>query len=422
MKRIVASVGLAALGAASIESLHAQAVGADKPWSVSASLRGFYDDNVNTAPSGEIDTFGFEVNPSFSFGVQNDQTTASLTYAYGFIWYDKRPDPTRDKHYDQTHTIAARLVHAFTERTSLTVSDSFVIGQEPDTIRTGDFYSSVQRISGQNIRNYGAISINHQFTEKIGIEAGYANSFYDYDSTLEETFPNISNSGLLDRIEQSIHLDARWTFQPTTVGFVGYMYSFSDYTGDEPIGVLGTGDIVYSKDRNSRSHYGYVGVEHTFLPELMGSVRAGARATDYYNSLEDQSDIGPYASASLRYAYAQGSHVEAGVSHDIHATDMFSVSETSITTDSESTSAYISVVHRIFPDLTGNASFTFQNSTFNGGDFDGISEQFYLFNVGLEYHINRHFSTSVSYNFDHLESDFRTYNRNRVYAGVNFVY
>src|SRR6185295_16864185 len=130
MKRIVASVGLAALGAASIQSSHAQAVGADKPWSVSASLRGFYDDNVNTSKTGKIQTFGVEVSPSFALALPaGDQTTASLAYTYAYKWYDKKPDPSRTDNADETHTVAARLMHQFNERTSVSLSDSFVIGQ-----------------------------------------------------------------------------------------------------------------------------------------------------------------------------------------------------------------------------------------------------------------------------------------------------
>ena len=54
MKKIVASVGLVALGASGINAVQAQDVSSpppEKPWNVSASLRGFYDDNYVTAPT-----------------------------------------------------------------------------------------------------------------------------------------------------------------------------------------------------------------------------------------------------------------------------------------------------------------------------------------------------------------------------------
>ena len=71
MNKITATVGLVALGAASIQAQNlAPGAGtqeATKPWSISASLRGFYDDNYTTSPSqDERDSVGFEVSPSAS--------------------------------------------------------------------------------------------------------------------------------------------------------------------------------------------------------------------------------------------------------------------------------------------------------------------------------------------------------------------
>ena len=61
MKKIIASAGLVAVSAA---GLQAAAPGlspmeAAKPWSISATLRGFYDDNYTAAhKSFEDDSFG----------------------------------------------------------------------------------------------------------------------------------------------------------------------------------------------------------------------------------------------------------------------------------------------------------------------------------------------------------------------------
>src|SRR6185369_12905125 len=84
-------------------------------------------------------------------------------------------------HYDQTHSFALSLDHSFNERYQISVRDSFVIGQEPDLLRAGNSFSTFQRISGDNIRNYGSINFNAQVTRQLGLEIGYANSFYDYD-------------------------------------------------------------------------------------------------------------------------------------------------------------------------------------------------------------------------------------------------
>jgi hypothetical protein len=68
MKKVIASAGLLALGAVGVHDARADwAAGPDKPWSVSANLRGFYDDNINTQPddaAGRQSSFGFILSPS----------------------------------------------------------------------------------------------------------------------------------------------------------------------------------------------------------------------------------------------------------------------------------------------------------------------------------------------------------------------
>src|SRR5215467_3768078 len=95
MKKTVASTGLVAVlsvcgvSAASMSDFLSEA---GKPWNVSVSLRGFYDDNINTT-SGPLkqDSFGFEVRPTIGFLWNTEQTSLRLGYAYDFTYYDKKP-------------------------------------------------------------------------------------------------------------------------------------------------------------------------------------------------------------------------------------------------------------------------------------------------------------------------------------------
>src|SRR4051812_2375688 len=93
MKKIVASVGLFAVGASGVHAASSAALTSDsaKPWSVTATLRGFYDDNVGTSPKGtpHVDAFGFEVRPGFNLNWQLEQSLISLGYLYSFRYYDK---------------------------------------------------------------------------------------------------------------------------------------------------------------------------------------------------------------------------------------------------------------------------------------------------------------------------------------------
>jgi len=431
MKKIVASVGLVALGvsglnAASVAGLSAETV---KPWTVSATLRGFYDDNLNSSHSDKQDVFGVEASPSLGFAWASDLTSITLGYTYTFKYYDHRPAGNTDR-YDQDHEFNIALAHSFSPRVQLSLKDSFVIGQEPDMLRSGNFLEGpIQRLPDDNIRNYGIITVNAQLTRSFGIEVGYANSYFDYSQHGAETdlsgnfFP--SASGLLDRIEHAGHLDGRWQFAPETTGVLGYEFREVNYIGDEFISDPLGPDPLKSDARDSRSHYGYLGVDHSFRPDLSGSVRVGARYSDYYNDPSGTKDTSPYAMASLRYVYLPESWLEAGFSFDQTATDVFSVaSDGNITRSADSASFWASFHHQFTPQLAGTLMGQFQNSEYNGGLQDGQSDKFYIVGINLEYKINTYLATHIGYNFDKLESDItgRNFDRNRVYVGITASY
>lgn len=443
MKKIVASVGLVALGASSINAVHGQQMTAQpyKPWNISASLRGFYDDNVTTAPDGapKTSTYGFQVSPSVGLNWSQEQTVATLNYEYSLLYYGKRPI-SYTKDYDQDHTFNGKLTHAFNERYQVSVTDSFVVGQEPDALRYGVINAN-QHIAGNNIRNYGGIRFNAQITPLLSADVGYNNAFYDYadsfspNRNINGVYPFAvvpSNSGLLDRIENSVYIDGLWTVQPETQAGIGYQYQQTDFTANEPIAgyaLFGLNPPYYlqqtSKSRNSRSHIVYLRVDHTFLPDLAGHLKVGGQYIDFYNRASDQTKFNPYVVATLQYTYAPQSHAELGFTQTRAPLSFVGPSSTNYVNDADVSLVYGSITHRIVPNLFGSIIGTFQYNTFSGkGSYDGKTEQYYQIGLNLKYKFNPHVSAEVGYNYDKTKSDlaFRTYDRNRVYFGVAASY
>ena len=427
MKKLLTSAGLVALGISSIQAAYAPALSqmeTAKPWSLSAALRGFYDDNYTTSVNGvKRDSFGFEVSPSASLNLPLDQTFIGLSYEYSLRYYEDR----RDNKYDQSHKFEGRLDHAFSERYKLELSDSFVIAQEPEVIAPagGGAAAFPLRTDGDNIRNLGSINFGAQLTELFKLELGYANTFYDYQQDVGDVAPGVpSRSGLLDRIEHLASVNFRWQIVPETDAIVGYQFGVVDFTSDEAIGIdPTTGNPISSDIRNSRSHYLFGGVDHRFNDQLNGSIRLGAQYADYYK--QDHTTISPYADASLTYKYNQGSYVQAGVTHSRTRTDVATVSSSgSVTVDQETTAVYASVNHRITPNLIGSLLLQGQRGTFEGGSANSDVEYFFLGGLNLAYTINPHLLAEAGYNFDYLTSDQpgREYTRNRVYIGIRATY
>jgi hypothetical protein len=432
MNKIVVSLGMAALGVSGIQVTSAQEAIPSKLWNVTASLRGFYDDNINTAPSADkVDSYGWEVSPGLGLNWEADATKVHLAYRYGLKYYEIKPAGNTDK-YDQTHTFEGVLDHAINERFRFNVTDSFVIGQEPDALRNGTF-ATAQRISGNNIRNFGAITFDAQITRLFNLELGYDNAFFDYADDFSSTpggknvdaFGNItpSNSGALDRIQNGGTVEGQFLVAPETKALVGFKFQETDYTADEPIAGIYPTDYVTSDSRNRRSYIGYLGLDHSFSPDLSGSIRGGVQYNDYYNDDKNTSGYNPYVQASGRYLYAPESFVELGFNQTRSATDV--TGGTNVVRDADISLLYGSIHHRITPKIYGSVLGTFQNSIYNGGGsgIDGKSQQYYSVGVNLQYRFNPFLSTEVGYNYDNVQSDVTSdYNRNRVYIGLTAAY
>lgn len=406
---------------------------AAKPWSVAVSLRGFYDDNVNGTKRDKVDSVGFEVSPRLGFGVVRDQTSADISYTYSGKYYDETINGRSD-HWDHTHIISAGLDHRFSPRHSIAVSDSFVIGQEPDVLRVLNMpVATYQRVSGDNIRNYGAITFNTEVTELLGFELGYDNAYWNYDD--EQSAANdidgagnvirASNSGMLDRLDNRVHIDSRWHFRPETVGIVGYQFTQTGFTGDEAIAGNVTGTFTESDDRDNRTHAVYVGVEHAFNPTLSGKLKAGGQYADYYGDPnDDDNDLYPYVQASLNYAYAEESSAQLGIQHQLAAANLVGPTGDFVR-DMSATTVYGSIVHRIMPKLFGTLMGTYQLASYNGGGsgLDGESDDFFQVGIDFSYRFNPHLSAHAGYNFDTLNSQVQEdFDRNRVYLGVTAQY
>jgi hypothetical protein len=426
MKKIAVSVGLVAVGTASLHAaytLGSDSMQSTKIWSLSGSLRGFYDDNyttgAGTTASPKRGSYGFEVSPSISLNVPLDQTDIGVRYTYGLYFYQDRLNlhPSQNP-VDQTHQLDLWVNHAFTESWQISLQDSFVSAQDPSLVNGG----TPLRTEGNNINNVGSLKLDTQWTRLLGSEFGYQNTFVDYQDH-NGTVAAPSYSGLLDRDENLAWLDLNWQLTPTFKPLVGYKFGLVNYTGDEPIA---PGSV--SDNRDSRSQYFYIGAEYDPLSNLLISVEAGGQYVDYYHpapGLSSTTQIEPYANLSATYTYLPGSYVQAGFTQTQSATDVSAPTASGQVTESLNTSTgYASINHQFSPKLTASAIGKVQYSTFNEGQFADSTEKWYSLGLNLAYNFNNHVSTEIGYNYDDLVSNVpgQKYDRNRVYVGVTATY
>jgi hypothetical protein len=454
MKRICVSAGLVALGAAAAHAQYAPGLSSmetTKPWALTATIRGFYDDNyltlpktipVGTSPTGATiygqgarDSYGTELSPSISYNHSSADTLLSATYTYDMKWYNDGSGTT-----DQTHQFNARMDHEFSERYKLQLNESFVVGQEPQVIDPAVITAPL-RISGDNVHNTASVDFTAQLTKLFDVHVGYANSLYAYSENAgDESPPNSfpSYSALLDRIDQTAAVDLRWKALPETTGVLGYQFESLQYTSPELIffpgsvvnpvnGVVTEVPGYRANSRDSASDFVYGGVDQSFSHNLNGSIRAGLQYLDYYNY--GTSSLSPYVDANLTYQYMPQSTAQIGVKTSHNATDVAGdtgLGGTSPVLDEDTTTLYVSVSHRVTSRFTAALMGQAQYSFYNGGGavLNGLEEDLYLLNLDLAYHFTPWLSGETGYSYTKLNSGLpdRSYARDIVYIGVRATY
>lgn len=442
MNKITATAGLVAIGAASVQAqIYAPPSGsqeATKPWSISATLRGFYDDNYSTSPKqDERDSWGFEISPSASLNIIRDQTALGLNYAYSLRWYEDR-DSIGLSTTDHAHQFNAKLSHAFTPRFKLDLSDSFVVAQEPELVEpaSGAIPATFLRSDGDVIRNHALGSFSAGITENLTAVIGYGNEYYNYD---QEGFN--SRSAILDRMEHLASVNLRAVVLPKTVLVGGYNYEVVDYSSDDRIGLAPGFFSFEAEERNSTAHYMYAGVDQGITPTLNVSLRGGAQFTKYddlnqakvINPDIEEDRWSPYVDANATWLYLPGSYAQLGFRHQRSQTDVgFLPTATGISPnlDAQSSSLYGSVSHRIFGAFIANAIASYQHSEYDMDGADSFGDDYFLAGINLTYELNRFLALEAGYNYDWLDSeldedaveDRRSFKRNRVYVGIRGTY
>ena len=470
MKKLFVSTGLAAIGVAGMQTAYGQGLDivSPKAWSISGTLRGFYDDNYNIS-STKKGSWGGEVSPTVSVNLPTRQTDMGMRYTYVLYYYNDRDKIGVDP-FDQQHQVDIWLNHAINERWKINFTDTFTYGRSPDLSVAGSTpgtAATVFRTQGDNIANHAAISLDTQWTKLFGTSLHYGNDFYDYRNsggTITNTpfaggvppgpFPVPGNtafgnhpnqnaslgtagaslSGLLDRVEQNVGLDFNWTLSPETTLFAGYTFSWVNYTGNEPIATfnyLGPGSVpqsyVYSSgSRDGTAHNAHIGLSRQLTANITLDATIGAAYSDNSNDPFSHShNISPTASVSVNYTYLPGSYVQMGVTQNHNSTDVVQPGANGgITQYQDTTGVFADWNHKITEKLSGTLVAQYTYSTYEGGAAQSVTDSSISTGVNLSYQFNRHLSADAGYNFDDLLSGLngRGFIRNRVYMGMTASY
>jgi len=282
MKKLFLSAGLAAVSAANLHAADeyapdVTAMDASRIWSVSGTLRGFYDNNYTTAPTPAY-SWGWEFSPSVSLIVPLQQTEIGLRYTYGLYWYQSRERQGANP-IDQTHTLNVWIDHAFSETWEAKVQDSFIYAQDPQLAATG---SLPYRVQSSYFQNIGTVSVHTELSALFSTDLSYQNNLLQYEDKGLAAF--------LNQLGNSAFLNLNYQYLPDLAFLVGYQFSLTQFTANQTVANVllppfppGTPAKYVSDNLNNYQNTFYVGGNYDANQNLKATAKVGFSYVNNYN-------------------------------------------------------------------------------------------------------------------------------------------
>ena len=411
-----------------------------KPFTATVAIREGYDSNPLTQSyqsSNDVNSSTYSsVNPSLGYNYTGLQADLSARYDFQGIYFPSL-NSSVDIQYNQTFT--GQYTYAFDPRFSITVADNFNYFEQPIGTQFAAGLAPVTNTQGQII-NLGTIKADYRVTDRLSMVTRWNNQVVNADGPA--SYNNSGTTIQSGSASQSNYMNNgafqqfRLDFTPETIGTFTVDYQLFDYQSDQAF-------------RDNQQVAFTLGADHTFLPTLFFTGRAGIQLNDNFgtsdnpknvapgglNSGEQEIAVYPFVSLSSTWNYSQQNSVSAGFSIQVQQ------STQATSSDSESYNLSLSSDHAFTEKLKLVQSLSVQLALYTPqydkeqsilvyGGYQGSGQQTvasyncklsYAFYPYLSAELGYTFSTFQSY-FDENNSNGGSYNRNVVYIGVRGTY
>ena len=380
------------------------------PFKVSVTVRGGYDDNVNLDSFDPEESFFTSAALGVTYEFGSPRTKISLNAGGGLTYYFDRDDDTfggdNVDDYDYNAFIGFNITHKATPRLTLAAGVYAAYQSQADFATLNRTDLSISRQSRDFFYSSNRFSIGYLWTPRFSTVTSYTLGILAYDNELVSFFE--------DRFEHTIGNEFRFLVLPTTTAVAEYRFGIVDYTDFD--------------ERSSTSHFLLAGVDHTFNPRLKGSIRGGLEFRQFDDDddndeldFNDDSDrTHPYGEATVTYAVGERTSLTWFNRYSLEQPDV---------ADAFSRSTYrtaLSLRHNITARILLAASGAYQHDEIDGNiAIEGFDEDAFDISLSLRYAINRNFSLDAGYQHTEVLSDdalFRSFSRNRYYAGGTFTF
>ena len=359
-----------------------------KFYTITATLREEYDDNIFTTRYNKVSSAVTEFSPSLllSFPARNSSFTARFTFGLDYYENGRDSDPN-----DYTGEILLHYTHQFSDRFSLDLAEQGGYFTEPDLLNgVGTVFRN-----GAYFQNTFTAQFDAQWTPLFGTETSYSNVAIVYEDNQVARFQNEDENTLAN--------DFRFAIYPKYNLTAGFIVDDVDY---------------FRYDRSYVNTTLDGGLDWQALPSLSVSGRLGASLTQG-NSTPDS--VSPYASANLLWSLGKRSKLSFNYLHSVQPTDVI----TAIGQEADRFTVRFAydITSRINVHLAG----TYTHSDYTSDLLQtgtSFTEDDIGLDLGADYRVNDNFSFTTGYYLSDISSqeNDRDYTRNQVYVGVRGTY
>jgi hypothetical protein len=361
-----------------------------KPYTITASLREEYDDNIFTSNTNKKGSFKTEFQPSILLNYPLNQTLLSFRYTYDGTYFYDRPG----NKFDSAHEFVGRVNQSFSSRFNLDARERFRYSQEPQLF---DSASTLFR-NGNYINNTASLQFNAQWTPKFGTVTTYTNDFFKYED---------NNIAFVDnRDVNTVAQDFRFLVLPTLTVVANVTFE----------------DVSYEKIL--RSYDNFIldgGADWSATPQLTIGGRIGATLTDLGNG--GGLSTSPYALLSANWTLGARSLLDASYTHSVSQTDIGTAFA------QESDTITLGFKYQVTPRFATHVQGIYSHGNYVSslllpGSSGPFTEDVVAAELNGTYKYNEYVSFEAGYNYTIVSSGIssRDYDRNRVYVGVRGTY
>jgi hypothetical protein len=365
----------------------------DLPFHVSVSARGGYDDNIFTSNDVKKESWFMNLGGAITYDFGDPRTQLSLGIGGGATYYFDRPN---ENDFDPNIYLNLSLTHKATPRLTFAAQAYATYQAEPDF----SLVLGLNRRSGNFFYTLDKFTVTYLWAPRFATATSYTLGMIRYDDSSIGFFE--------DRFENTVGNEFRFLLWPTTTLVGEYRFQIISYD-----------DIM----RDSGTHFGLAGFDHSFSPRLNASFRGGAEYRDYCDNEQGTDRVRPYFEGTVNYAL--------GKETTVSWTNRYGIEESDVSLNASRTTyrTGLRAKHNFTPRISGALGVYYQHDQYDSIDSPmvvalGFDEDSFDAAVSVRYAITRIFGVEAGYNHTEVISDSssREYKRNRVFAGLNLAF